>query len=131
VDRPTTIHPRRVALALLLSLSAGGCALTFDARSLGVPAGMSAPAQQPVVGDTFNISTHAVFLLWGVLPSHRPSLERTLEGQLTGGRAIQDLHIRVWRRWSDALVTVLTAGLVNPISVRFQGVITGAASGGP
>jgi hypothetical protein len=118
-------------VALLLSLSAAGCSLTFDAHSLGVPAGMSSPAQQPAVGDTFNINTHAVFFLWGLLPSRKPSLERTLEGQLTGGRAVEDLRIRVWRRWSDALVSVLTAGLVNPVSVRFHGVITGGASAGP
>ncbi len=105
--------------------------MTFDARSLGVPAGMASPALQPAVGDTFNINTHAVFLLWGVLPSHVPSLAQTLEGQLAGGRSIQDLRIRVWRRWSDALVTVLTAGLVNPVSVAFHGVITGSASAGP
>ena len=99
--------------------------MTFDATSLGVPAGMASPAQQPAVGDTFDIRTRATYALWGLIPTHLPSLEHTLEGQLAGGRAVQNLSIRVSRRWSDILITVLTAGLVDPVSVRFQGVITG------
>ncbi len=99
--------------------------MTFDANSLGVPAGMASPAQQPAVGDTFNIRTHALFFFWGAIPSHVPSLEQTLAGQLAGGRAVQGLRIGVSHGWSDILITVLTAGIVDPETVRFQGVITG------
>lgn len=120
-----TYNPRRFLLALALSLAVAGCAMTFDANSLGVPAGMASPAQQPAVGDTFNVQVKALYLLWGAIPSRVPSLERTLEGQLAGGRSIQGLSIRVYHRWSDVLVTLLTVGILDPVSVRFHGVIVG------
>jgi len=98
--------------------------MTFDATSLGVPAGMASPATQPAVGDTFNIQLKAWYVFWGLYPSSEPSLERSLEGQLAGGRGIRNLRIHVYRRWSDILITALTAGLLDPVSVRFEGVIT-------
>lgn len=114
-------------MALLAALATAGCAMTFDATSLGVPASMASAATQPAVGDTFDIHGHALYLLWGLLPSHVPSLKHTLEGQLGGGRAVQDLRIRVHRNFWNVLVTLFTGGLVNPVSVRFQGVVTGAS----
>jgi len=111
-------------VALVLSVTVAGCAMTFDATSLGVPAAMAAPATRPVAGDTFNIQSHAMFLFWGLYPSSVPSLERALEGQLAGGRGVQNLRIHVYRRWTDILFTVLSAGIVAPATVRFEGVIT-------
>lgn len=120
-------NPSSFVLAAAASLAVAGCAMTFDASSLGVPASMASPAQQQVVGDTFNVATHAVYLLWGTIPSHVPNLGQVLEGQLASGRAVQNLSIRVSRRWTDVLITVLTGGLVDPVSIRFQGVITGGS----
>lgn len=97
--------------------------MTFDATTLGVPAGMASPATQATVGDTFAIQSHATFLFWGLYPSKAPSLEHALEGQVAGGRAIQNLRIRVYHRWTDLLVTVLTVGFVSPETVTFQGVL--------
>ena len=57
------------------------------------------------------------------MPLKTPSLENTLETQLTGGRAVRDLRIHVTRRIPDLLVTLLTAGIVSPVSVRFTGII--------
>jgi hypothetical protein len=111
-------------VALSCSVTVAGCAMTFDATSLGVPAVMASPATQPVAGDTFNIQSHAVFLFWGLYPSSVPSLEHALAGQVAGGRGVQDLRIRIYRRWTDILFTVLTAGIVDPVSVRFEGVLT-------
>ena len=113
-----------VLLALVLSTTVAGCAMTFDATSLGVPAAMASPS--PVAGDTFNVRTHATYLFWGLYTGGAPNLGRTLQGQLAGGRGVQNLRIHVSRRWSDLLITVLTAGLVDPVSVTFQGVITPA-----
>lgn len=115
---------RSLVAALLVALGAAGCAMTFDATSLGVPVVMASPASQPAVGDTFNVTSRATFLAWGLYPIKIPSLQNTLEGQLAGGRGVQNLRIRVHRRWSDLLVTALTAGLVVPVSVTFDGVIT-------
>lgn len=116
-------NSRTFVAAALLALTASGCALHFDSTSLGVPVSMASSASQPAVGDTFNIRAGAVYVLWGLLPVKTPSLENTLESQLAGGRAVRDLRIDVGRRWSDLLVTVLTAGIVAPVSVTFQGVV--------
>ena len=97
--------------------------MTFDARSLGVPVTMASPATQPAAGDTFHVTTHSVFLFWGLYASSEPSLLHTLEGQLGGGGGVADLRIHVHRRLPDVLITVLSAGLVSPVSVTFQGTI--------
>jgi len=101
----------------------GGCAMTFDARSLGVAASMSSPVGQPVVGDTFALSSHAVHMFWGLYPLHMPNLQDALASQTTGGANIQNLRISIRRRPADALITLLTAGIVDPITVTFQGVV--------
>jgi len=44
--------------------------------------------------------------------------------QLGGGTGVADLKIKVRSRWSDLLITALTAGLVVPRSVTFEGVVT-------
>jgi hypothetical protein len=98
--------------------------MTFDATTLGVPVVMASPASQPAVGDTFHVTTHALYAIWGLYPIKVPSLQNTLEGQLAGGRGVQNLRVRVHRRWSDLLVTALTVGMITPISVTFEGVIT-------
>lgn len=98
--------------------------MTFSAGSLGVPATMSTAAGQAVAGDTFHVTTRALHLFWGAYPARVPSLQNALAGQLVGDAAVQNLRIRVRRRWSDVLVTVLTAGLLVPSSVTFDGVVT-------
>lgn len=114
---------RILVAAALLTLSATGCALTFDSTSLGVPVSMASAASRPAVGDTFSVRSGAVYVLWGLLPVKTPSLENTLESQLAGGRAVRDLKIHVARRLPDLLITVLTAGIVSPVSVTFEGII--------
>lgn len=127
MNRRSRHNSRALAAALFLALAAPGCALTFDATSLGVPATMASAASQPAAGDTFNVTSRAVYLFWGLYPVKRPSLENTLEGQLAGARAVQDLRIHVSRRWSDLLVTVMTLGFVSPVAVNFQGVVAPAS----
>ncbi len=117
--------------ALLVALAASGCALTFDATSLGVPTTMASAASQPAAGDSFNVTSRAVYLFWGLYPVKQPSLENVLEGQLVDGSAVRDLRIHVARRLPDLLVTVLTVGLVNPVAVNFQGVVTPPSQASP
>jgi hypothetical protein len=116
-------HSRSLLVALLLALGAGGCAMTFDSTSLGVPATMAAAASQAVVGDTFKVTDHALYGLWGLVAVRQPKLQATLEAQLAGGRAVQNLRIHVRRRLVDVLVTALSAGLLSPVSVTFEGII--------
>jgi hypothetical protein len=50
-------------------------------------------------------------------------LRKALAAQLTGGSGIADLRIKVRSRWSDVLITALTAGLIVPRAVTFEGVV--------
>ena len=108
-----------VALALTLS----GCAMTFDATNFGVPTSMAESAQTPPQGTAFSVSKHPVFLLWGLAGAARPNAEDVLAGQLGTGARVANLRIKVRSRFSDLLVTVLTAGLISPRSVTFEGVV--------
>jgi hypothetical protein len=115
---------RGAASLLLLLVLLSGCAQTFDAASLGVPVTMASPAAQAPQGDRFSVTSRAVFGFWGTLRFKQPSLQKALAAQLGGGSGVADLRIKVRSRWSDLLITALTAGLVVPRSVTFEGVVT-------
>ena len=115
---------RRAPPALLILLLLAGCAHTFDATTLGVPATMASPAGQPAQGDRFSVTSKAVFGFWGLLRYKEPSLRKALAAQLVGGSGVADLRIKVRSRWSDVLITGLTLGLLVPRSVTFEGVVT-------
>jgi len=117
--------PAVLAVALLVpTLLLGGCAQTFDATTLGVPATLASPAAAPPKGDRFAVTSRAVFALWGVARLKQPSLRKVLAGQLGGGSGVADVKIRVRSRFSDLLITLLTGGLLVPRSVTFEGVVT-------
>ena len=65
-----------------------------------------------------------MFGFWGIVRFKEPSLRKALAGQLGGASGIADVKIKVRSRWSDLLFTLLTAGLVVPRSVTFEGVVT-------
>ena len=117
----------RFGLPLLLSLGLGACALTFDARSLGVQATMASPATEPAVGDTFRVTQTALHLFWGLYEMRGANLQNALATQLGGGGGVANLRVRTWHKWSDIAATVLTLGIVAPTSVTFEGVVTRAA----
>ena len=108
---------------LALALTVSGCALTFDATDLGVPTSLAEPAQTPPQGESFRVTKHPVFLFWGLLGASRPNAEDVLAGQAGTGARIANLKIKVRARWTDLLVTGLTAGLISPRSVTFEGVV--------
>ncbi len=70
------------------------------------------------------MTSRAVYGLWGLVPIKTPSLQKALAAQLGGGTGIADLKIKVRSRWSDVLITALTAGLIVPRAVTFEGVVT-------
>jgi hypothetical protein len=113
-----------VGLVLVVLLALAGCAETFDATALGVPATLASPADQPPAGDRFKVTQRAVYALWGLTPIKSPSLRKALAAQLAGGNGIAGLKIKARSRWSDVLITALTAGLIVPRSVTFEGVVT-------
>ena len=110
-------------LAVLLSVSLSGCAMTFDAATLGVPVTLASPAGQPPEGSRFSVTSRAVYALWGLGRLKQPSLRKALAAQLAGGSGVADLKIKVRSRWSDILITALTAGLIVPRAVTFEGVV--------
>jgi hypothetical protein len=112
----------RVGL-LAVALTLSGCAMTFDATDLGVPTSMAESARTPPQGTPFTVTKHPVYLLWGLAAASRPNAEDVVAGQVGTGTRIAHLKIKVRARWSDLLVTVLTAGLISPRSVTFQGVV--------
>ena len=112
---------------LAFTLSVGGCALTFDASDFGVPTSMAESAQAPPVqGASFRITKHPTFFLWGLAAASRPNAEDVLAGQVGTGTRIANLRIKVRSRWSDLLVTALTAGFVTPRTVTFEGTVVRA-----
>jgi hypothetical protein len=113
-----------VATALAGTIALGGCALEFDTTTLGVPVTMAAPAGQPAVGQRFRVSSGALFAFWGLARIRQPSLERALATQLIGGKGVADLRIRTHSSFGGVLVTLLTAGLVVPRTVTFEGTVT-------
>lgn len=120
---------RRSFVVLALAVTMGGCALSFDAGTLGVRVSMSTPAGQPPQGTEFEVSRKAVFLLFGLFRASSPSLEDAMAGQLLDADEVQNLRIRVRSRFADILVSVLTVGLIIPRSVTFHG-YTVSADGG-
>ncbi len=81
---------RGVAIIALLLFALTGCAQTFDATTLGVPATLASTAGQPPQGDRFRLSTKAVFGFWGIVRFKEPSLRKALAGQLGGASGIAD-----------------------------------------
>jgi hypothetical protein len=106
------------------AVSLGSCAETFDATRLGVPASLATPAAEPPEGSRFQVTTRAVYGLWGLAMIKQPSLRKALAAQLAGGTGVADLKIKVRSRWSDVLITALTLGLIVPRAVTFEGVVT-------
>lgn len=97
--------------------------MTFDAADFGVPTSMAESAQTPPQGTPFRVDKHPVYLLWGLAAAAQPNAEDVLAGQVGTGARIANLKIKVRSRWSDLLVTALTAGLITPRSVTFEGVV--------
>lgn len=113
---------RLVSLAAVLVLLSG-CAQTFDATRLGVPATMAGPLETPADGDRFKVSSTSLYAFWGVLSLSQADLEKALRAQLAGGKGVADLKITVRSRWTDLLFTAISAGIFVPRTVTFEGVI--------
>ena len=111
--------------AVLLIALLGACAQTFDASRMGVPVTMATAAGQQVEGPRFRVTSRALYVFWGLARIKDPSLRKALAAQLAGGSGIANLRIKVRSRWSDVLITALTAGLIVPRAVTYEGVVTG------
>ena len=124
------MRPLTTLAALALLLGAGGCAVTYDATRLGVPVSLADSTQAPA-GTPFRVTKHPVFVFWGAVTTAEPNLEDVFAGQLGTGSTLAQVRIRSRMRWSDLLFTVLTAGLISPRSVTFEGRIVGGPAAAP
>lgn len=121
--RPRAARYRFLLPALLVLGLMTGCAQTFDATTLGVPVTMATAAGQPPQGSRLRVTSRALYTFWGLARLKEPSLRKALAAQLAGGSGIANLRIRVRSRWSDVLITALTAGLLVPRAVTYEGVV--------
>ena len=110
-------------LPVLLAVTA--CAQTFDSSTLGVPVTMAGAPGDVSGGAPFKTQGHSVYGMWGLVTISHANLQKALARQLVGGQQIGQLRIKLKSRWSDVLFTVLTAGLLVPRTVTYEGVILG------
>jgi hypothetical protein len=112
-------------LVLAATLALGGCAMTVDATDVGVPVQLSTAAGEPPVGRDFEVTTRALYGVWGLLKLREPDIGTALAGQLVGGERIANVRVRVRSRWSDVLISGLTLGLIVPRAVTYEGTVVG------
>jgi hypothetical protein len=103
----------------------------FDARSLGSKVTLAERSSEQPQGESFKITKTAVFAFWGIATANRPSLEHALAGQVTGESQVSNLKITVKSRFGDALVSLITLGVIVPRTVVFEGVVTKPAAKSP
>jgi len=108
-------------VAAVLGCGASSCALTFDSTHIGVPVTMASPPPGTTTGTPFRVTRHPVFIMWGLITAASPNLEDLLSGQVANGAGVTNLRIHVRARWTDLLITGLTAGLFSPRTVTFEG----------
>jgi hypothetical protein len=112
-------------LMVLGALALGGCAQTFDATSLGVPATMASAAGETPTGQPFSVSTHSVHAFWGLISLKQPAMDRALAGQLVGGNSVAQVRIKTKSSFWDLFVTALTLGVIAPKTVTYEGIVVG------
>lgn len=117
------IRFRWQSLVPALVILVAGCANTFDATKLGVPATLASSAEKPAEGTPFSVTSRAVYGLWGLVKFSEPSLRKTLAAQLVGATEVADVRIKVRSKFTDLLVTGLTLGLIVPRAVTIEGVV--------
>lgn len=118
------------ATVVALALSTSACGASFDSSHLGVLVTMAEPAQAPPSGAAFRITRHPVYLAWGMISMGGANLEDLLAGQLGTGGSVASLKIHVRSTWNDVLITILTAGIVAPRTVTYEGVVVGKTTTG-
>jgi hypothetical protein len=90
---------------------------------------LAVAAGDPVEGTRFRVTSRALYAFWGLAKIKDPSLRKALAAQLAGGSGIANLRIKVRSRWSDVVISVLTAGLIVPRAVTYEGTVTAPGQG--
>ena len=96
--------------------------LRRDARRCPGHAGLARARRCPPAGSAFSVTGKAVYRCGGSLRSAARRCTRRSPVSSSAGRRV-DVKIKVRSRWSDVLVTVLTAGIVVPRTVTAEGIV--------
>ncbi len=119
---PAVLRTKGLA-SLLVAVCLGACSLTYDATALGVPATLASSASEPVEGEHFEVTSRAVWGLWGLVQLSQPNLRKALAHQVAEGSSVADIRIKSKARFSDILFTVITLGLLSTRSVTIEGTV--------
>lgn len=122
-DLRHSLHKAALAVALLAT---AGCAQTFDATTLGVPATLAADNVAAPQGTAFRVSAKALWAAWGMIPVNQPTLQKALASQLVGGRSIANIRIKTHTSIFDGAISLVTLGVLVPRSVTYEGVVVEA-----
>lgn len=125
-DLRHSLHKAALAVALVAT---AGCAQTFDATTLGVPATLAADNVAAPQGTAFKVNAKAVWAAWGMIPVNAPSLQKILASELVGGRSIANIRISTHTSIFDGIVSLATFGVLVPRSVTYEGVVVEAPAG--
>ena len=115
-----SLHHAALAVAFLAT---AGCAQTFDATTLGVPATLASANAATPAGTPFAVHAKALWAGWGILPVAQPDLRKILGAELVGGSSIANVRIRSRTSFWDGVVTLGTAGLLVPRSMVYEGIV--------
>ena len=118
-----SLHTAALAVALVAT---AGCAQTFDATTLGVPATLAADNVTPPQGTAFKVNAKALWAAWGLLPVSAPTLQKALASELVGGRSIANVRIRTHTSIFDGIISLATLGVLVPRSVTYEGIVVEA-----
>jgi hypothetical protein len=113
----------RTAACAVALVATAGCAQTFDATTLGVPATLAADNVAAPQGTAFKVDAKALWAAWGLVPVNQPLLRKALASQLVGGRSIANVRISTHTSIFDGIVSLATLGVLVPRSVTFEGVV--------
>ncbi|HVX88807.1 MAG TPA: hypothetical protein VG940_07775 [Gemmatimonadales bacterium] len=113
----------RTAACAVALVAMAGCAQTFDATTLGVPATLAADNVAAPQGTAFKVDAKALWAAWGLVPVNQPLLRKALASQLVGGRSIANVRISTHTSIFDGIVSLATLGVLVPRSVTFEGVV--------
>ena len=119
------MRPARLAFGAALLLGATACTQTFDATSLGVPATMASAPGDAAPGKPFTVRAHTVHGLLGIVTLSQANMQKALASELVGGGQITQLRIKTRSKLMDLFVTLITAGMIVPRTVTYQGVVIG------
>jgi hypothetical protein len=119
---------RHTALSVAL-VATTGCAQTFDATTLGVPATLASEGATVPAGTVFKVKAKALWGAWGLIPLNEPSVKKILASQLIDGRSVANVRITTRSSIFDAVISLGTFGVLSPRSVTIEGVVVEAPTG--